>query len=192
MATAIRTQKRYDHRLRELVRSTQDISCAVQHGVPPSTARGWLKAPAAEIVTVDVLNMDALRQQQKVLLLRARIQKLTALLRVLLVVSKLSGYSWNQSRLPDGKDKRLLLRAIERSRPALPLRSLLRVIRLSQFRYHAWNRKEQCEGDDSPSCPQIAPHPVLEGRLNVRSHRDSGNPAHGLAGSGPRQTDVTD
>lgn len=33
----------YDHRLRELVRSTQDISGAVQHGVPPSTARGWLK-----------------------------------------------------------------------------------------------------------------------------------------------------
>jgi hypothetical protein len=64
----------------------------------------------------------------------------------------------NQSRLPDGKDKRLLLRAIQCSRPALPLRSLLRVIRLSESRYHAWNRKEQCELDDSPSCPRISPH----------------------------------
>ena len=134
MAATTRTLNRYDHRLRELVRSTQDISCAVQHGVPPSTARGWLKAHAAEVVTVDVLHMDAIRLQQEVLQLRARIQKLTALLRVLLVVFKLSGYSLNQSRVPDGKGKRLLLRAIERSRPALPLRSLLRVIRLSQCR----------------------------------------------------------
>ena len=111
MAATTRTLNRYDHRLRELVRSTQDISCAVQHGVPPSTARGWLKAPAAEVVTVDVLHMDAIRLQQEVLQLRARIQKLTALLRVLLVVFKLSGYSLNQSRVPDGKGKRLLLRA---------------------------------------------------------------------------------
>ena len=77
MATAIRTQKRYDHRLREFVRSTQDISYAVQHGVPPSTAHGWLNASTAEVVTVDVLKMDAIRLQQEVLLLRARIQKLT-------------------------------------------------------------------------------------------------------------------
>ena len=58
------------------------------------------------------------------------IQKLTALLRVLLVVFKISGYSLNQTRLPDGNDKRSLLRAIERSRSVLPLRSVLRVIRL--------------------------------------------------------------
>jgi hypothetical protein len=30
MATTTRVQNRYDHRLRELVRSTQDISCAVR------------------------------------------------------------------------------------------------------------------------------------------------------------------
>jgi transposase InsO family protein len=119
----------------------------------------------AEVVTVDVLKMDTIRLQQEVLQLRARIQKLTALLRVLLVVLKLSGYSLNQSRLPDGKDKRLLLSAIQRSRPALPLRSLLRVIRLSQSRYHAWNRREQCELDDSASCPQISPHQLTPAEI---------------------------
>ncbi len=131
MATATRTQKRYDHRLRELVRSTQDISRAVEDGVPFSTACDWLKATAAEAVTVDVRKMDTISGQQALLQLRARMQTLTTLPRVLLVVFKLSGYSLNHSRLPDGKGKRLLLRAIERSRPALPLRSLLRVIRLA-------------------------------------------------------------
>ena len=43
MVTTTRTQNRYDHRLWELVRTTQDVNYAVQCGVPRSTARGWLK-----------------------------------------------------------------------------------------------------------------------------------------------------
>jgi len=125
MVTTTQTQNRYDHRLKELVRSTQDITSALQ---------------------------------QEILYLRARLRKLKALLRVVLVVLQLSGYSLNHARVPDQKQKRLLLRAIERSRPTLPLRSVLRVIRLSQSRYHAWNRKEQCELDDRLPCPQNMPH----------------------------------
>ena len=74
---------------------------------------------------MDVLNTDVIQLQQEVLLLRARLRRLTALLRVLLVVFKLSGYSLNQSRLPEGKEKRSLLRVIERSRSVLPLRGEL-------------------------------------------------------------------
>jgi hypothetical protein len=74
MATTARTQRRYDHRLRDLVRTTRDIDCAVQRGVPRSTARSWLREPNAEVVTVDVLNMNALRLQQEVLRLRGRIR----------------------------------------------------------------------------------------------------------------------
>ena len=157
MAAAPRTQNRYDHRLRDLVRTTQDMSCAVEFGVPRSTARGWLTAPSAPVVTADALNMDTIQLQREVLRLRARMQKLTALLRVLLAVFKLSGYSLTQARLPDSKDKRLLLHAIELARAALPLRSVLRIIRLSPQHYHNWNRAQQCELDDRPSCPRLSP-----------------------------------
>ncbi|MCP4886651.1 MAG: DUF192 domain-containing protein [Planctomycetaceae bacterium] len=58
METKARTQKTYDHRLKELVRSTQDITCAVRHGVPRSTARGWLKPPANEVISIDVVFVD--------------------------------------------------------------------------------------------------------------------------------------
>ena len=64
-------QHRYDHRLRELVRLTGDVEYAIQRGVPRSTARGWLTANRAEVVTVDVVDMDALRLQQEVLELRS-------------------------------------------------------------------------------------------------------------------------
>ena len=128
MATTTRTQRRYDHRLRNLVRTTRDIHCAIQRGVPRSTARGWLTDSDVPVVTVEALNLDMTPLQREVLRLHRRVQKLIALLRVLLVVLRMSGYSLSQTRLPDGSNKRSLLHAIERSRASLPLRSVLRVV----------------------------------------------------------------
>jgi putative transposase len=157
MPTATRTQRRYDHRLRNLVRTTRDIHCALQRGVPRSTARGWLTDSDVPVVTVDALELDATQLQREVLQLRRRVQKLSAVLRVLLVALRMTGYSLNQARLPEGSNKRSLLRAIERSRASLPLRSVLRVLRLSPARYHAWNRGGHCALDDGTSCPRSSP-----------------------------------
>ena len=60
MATTTRFQRKYDHRLRELVRATGNVEVALKHGVPPSTARGWVKATIAEVVTIDVADMNQL------------------------------------------------------------------------------------------------------------------------------------
>jgi hypothetical protein len=159
MSDSLRTQQRYDHRLRQLIQTTGDLDLAVRHGVPRSTARGWLKQANIQVVSIDVLDMDAAQLQQEILRLQSRLQKLIALLRVLLAVLKISGFSLNQIRLPDGNNKRSLLRAIERARTTLPLRSVLRVIiRLSPSRYHHWNGTQQCELDDGSSCPQLSPH----------------------------------
>ncbi len=167
MVATAPTQNRYDHRLRDLVRLTRDIRCATQHGVPPSTARGWLRAPAVQVVTMDVLNKDVIQMQQEVLRLQARLRRLTALLRVLLVVFKLSGYSLNQSRLPEGKNKRSLLRVIERSRSVLPLQRVLRFIHLAPSRYHSWNRDQQCALNDHPSCPRSSPQQLTATEVGV-------------------------
>jgi hypothetical protein len=52
-----------------------------------------LTNPGAEVVTIDIVNMDVVPLQQEVLQLRRRVQKLTAVLRVLLAVIKISGCS---------------------------------------------------------------------------------------------------
>ena len=95
--------------------------------------------------------------QREVLRLQTRIQKLIALLRVLLVVLKISRFSLNQARFPDGNDKRSLLRVIDHARSALPLRSVLRVVRLSSSRYHHWKQENECALDDGLSCPRVCP-----------------------------------
>ena len=58
MLSTKRTQRRYDHRLRELVQTTGDIKLATERGVPASTARGWLTKSAIEVVSIDVLDLD--------------------------------------------------------------------------------------------------------------------------------------
>jgi hypothetical protein len=75
-----RPQQRYDHRLRQLVQCTGDLTIATDLGVPRSTARGWLTAPTVS-VSLDVANLTELELRQELLSLRRRVQKLAALLR---------------------------------------------------------------------------------------------------------------
>ena len=157
MVATTRIQQRYDHRLRDLVRSTGDVGHATRRGVPRSTARGWLTSTRAKVVTVDVVDLDVLRLQQEVLALRQRVELLLAMLRLVVVLLKASGFSLAGARLPDGARKVSLLRAIDRSRSVLPLRVVLRVLRLSHSRYHSWKREGECGLNDMPSCPRSSP-----------------------------------
>ncbi len=62
MAFTTRILRSYDHRLRNLVRSAGDIGHATRRGIPRSTARGWLTSTRAEVVTLDVVDMDVLNR----------------------------------------------------------------------------------------------------------------------------------
>ena len=88
--------------------------------------------------------MDLARLQQEVIVLRQRVQRLILLLRLLFAQLRAVGFTFEHTRFPDGAGKSGLLRVIERSRSALPLRVVLRVIRLSHARYYSWKRDQQC------------------------------------------------
>jgi len=81
MPTTARPQQRYDHRLRNLVQRTGDVTIARNLGVPCSTARGWLGKIPNLVVSLDVTDLRASELHQEVLELRRRVKKLTALLR---------------------------------------------------------------------------------------------------------------
>ncbi len=143
------------------------MELAIRHGIPRSTARGWLTRTGTEVVTLDVLEWDTVRLQQEVIELRSRIARLVSLLRLVVIVLKVSGCSFAGVRLPEGSAKQQLLRAIGRSRSQLPLRVVLRVIGLSQARYHAWTREDQCGLDDRPSCPRSSPQQLTPSEIHV-------------------------
>ena len=96
MATTTRIQRRYDDRLRVLVQTTGDLDLAVRHGVPRSTARGWRTKTTTDVVSLDVLELDTVRLQHEVILLRRRITRLMSLLRIVIIVLKVSGNSFSR------------------------------------------------------------------------------------------------
>ena len=111
--------------------------------------------------------MDVVSLQQEVLALRKRVEWLVALLRLMVVMLKVSGFSLACARLTDGATKVSLLRAIDRSRSVLPLRAVLRVLRLSQARYHSWKREDDCGLDDMLSCPRSSPQQLTQGEVET-------------------------
>jgi len=133
--------------------------------VPPSTARGWLKATQAEVVTIDVADMNTLQLQQEVLALRERISRLVCLLRLVMLLLKIAGFSLANGRIPEQAEKHKLLRAIEGARSVFPLRIVLGVLRLSHSRYHSWKREEECGLQDMPSCPRVSPHQLTTAEI---------------------------
>jgi transposase InsO family protein len=166
MSTLTRTQRKYDHRLRELVQSTGSIDVAVQRGVPRSTAYGWLNKAQTEIVTLDVFDKNVVKLQHEVVTLRRRNARLIAVLRLLVTVLKVTGFCLSRVRLPEESSKRQLLRAVEQARVHFPLRTVLRVIGLTHGRFHSW-KQEACGLKDVLSCPKSSPQQLTAAEVSV-------------------------
>ena len=162
MPTTARLQRRYDHRLRDLVQRTGDVTIATDLGVPRSTARGWLGAAPRVVVCSGVADLTDPELREEVLQLRRRVHKLTALLRLALALLRTSGFRLTGARLPDGRAKMRILRAVDGARVYLPLRAVLRFLRVSPSRFHAWRRRQSgCVLDDQPSCPRTSPSRLM-------------------------------
>jgi predicted metal-dependent hydrolase len=84
MTTLSRRQQRYDHRRRDLIQRTGDLTIATDLGVPRSTARGWLSAAPTAVVRLQVTSLTEPELRQEILKLRRRVEELAALLRLAL------------------------------------------------------------------------------------------------------------
>ena len=91
----------YDHRLRELVCRTRDLGLAARLGVPRSTAKSWLRRGPREVVTAETLDLPAHELRARVLRLEHRNEVLLAILRLLLVIVRMSGARLDGERVPD-------------------------------------------------------------------------------------------
>ena len=168
MIATSRIQRRYDHRLQAMVRSAGSIEIALEHGIPRSTARGWLRVhDSPSVVSTDVIGQDTACLQMEVLALRRKVKRLTVLLRLMLVVFKLSQFSFAKTRVHEAKNKRRLLSAIDQCRKHMPLRMVTRIIGLSRSRYHEWKQENPCGLDDRSSCPKKSVHQITPTEIRV-------------------------
>jgi len=157
-APVVSRRRLYDARVRELVCATGNPRLFPELNIPKSTLRGWLNgefrtAVGAESVTRTEIELYA--QNAK---LRQRVRVLQTVMCLLLVLIRVTGCRLEGERLPDGAAKGRLLEAIGKATEILALASVLKVIGLSQSRYHAWQRLDRaCELTDRRSCPKKSP-----------------------------------
>ena len=66
------------------------------------------------VVSLDVTHLSERELQHEILQLRRRVQKRAALLRLVLALLRASGFTLSRERLPDGRAKIGILRAVDR------------------------------------------------------------------------------
>ncbi|WP_168164231.1 hypothetical protein [Pirellula sp. SH-Sr6A] len=152
-----RQQNSYDHRLRELVFQSGRTETARRIGVPRSTIHGWTKARPRPVVTVIAKDDYVESLEKRIYLLERRTARLRALLRLCVVLLRLSGFSLTYQRLPQGSDKEKLLRVIDHASLFVRLPRLLSCIGLSSSRYYDWKNSQECGLNDVSSCPRSLP-----------------------------------
>ena len=167
MPQRLPSRRSYDHRIREIVCQTGNPRIFQHLRIPRSTTASWLSRGPRRVVSLDWHHdiASVLDENEK---LKRRAQRQTAIIRLLVVLLKLSGFRLDEQRLPDGTAKAKVLRAVDRSKDALSLKSALRLVRLSPARYQAWKRAEkQCELDDRSSCPRSHPKQLTPAEVST-------------------------
>jgi putative transposase len=153
-----RSQRAYDHRIKEQIIRAEDPELFPELEIPRSTAVSWIRRGLGEIVSLVQADGGEPALRERIAKLEGRVAMLTAVLRLVLALLRVSGFSLELSRVPDAAGKRRLLGAVERARRAMPLSAALRVLRLSSARFHVWVRSEEvCRLGDRPSCPRSMP-----------------------------------
>ena len=157
----------YDHRLRELICYTNDVELAVRLGVHRSTAKSWLQRGPRDVLTADVLDVGIDELRAKVLYLDKRNQALQAIIRLMLVLARVTGMRLHATRIPDGARKKIILSAVERAVRLVPRNVALRLVGLTPARYHAWRSAAPCHLDDRSSCPKTRPTQLADSELRI-------------------------
>ena len=106
----------YDPRVRELVRATGDPDLFPELNIPRSALAGWLRGSFKPAVGASALSKSEIELHARLAKLERRIQILVTVLRLLLVLVRISGCRLKGDRLPDGKAKADILRAVEVAR----------------------------------------------------------------------------
>jgi transposase InsO family protein len=166
MAAAMRVQQSYDHRLKlKVFQGEHEPTTTADTAIPKSTLATWKRKPPKPVVSLlkdeqPASEIELEKMRTEIQRLKARLAATRSIAMLLLTALRLSGFTLDGARLPDGDDKKRLLRTIQRASQHFKLSSLLNRFGLSPSRYHAWAVTKPCELSDVSSCPRTHPTQV--------------------------------
>jgi len=139
---ALHSRRTYDDRIQEAICESGDRDLFPDLNIPRSTIRSWIHRGPPDVISCDLAADDHAELVAQIERLRHRTALLGAVVALLIAVLRASKIQLEYERIPNGGAKRILLRAIDRTRKVLPLGAALRITRLSASRYHGWCRDE--------------------------------------------------
>lgn len=156
----------YDHRFRQAICETGDpglFDSVVS--IPRGTAKSWLRRGRPRVVSLDEGDFEVAELRLQIATLERRVEKYSRATRKLAAVARLqrveliaSGFSLESQRVPEASAKTRIVEGVARARTLFPLVIVLKLLRLSSARYHAWRRAEKaCGLEDRSSCPRTSP-----------------------------------
>jgi len=156
MIASKRKQNCYDHRLRDAVFHLGQATTTRYLDIPRSTIHGWKKARSKPVVTLVAPNSYVEELERRVHVLERRTARLRALLRLCIVLLRLSGFSLVSRRLPKGEDKQKLLGSLDHASRFVRLPRLLQWIGISSARYYDWKNSQECGLTDASSSKELS------------------------------------
>ena len=174
------SRRTYDYRIQEAICESGDRELFPELNIPRSTIRSWIHRGMPDVISCDLAADDHAELIAQIERLRHRTALLGAVVALLVAVLRASNIQLDYERIPNGGAKRILQRAIDRTRKVLPLGVALRITRLSASRYHGWCRDEAgCDLDDQPSCPRVVPTRLTPDEVeNMRKMVESDDHRH--------------
>jgi hypothetical protein len=118
----------YDPRVRELVCATGNPDLFPELNIPKSTLRGWLSRDFKTAIGSESAARTEIELYAEIKKLRRRVGVLQAVMRLLVVLVRVTGCRLEGERLPDGVAKGQMLKAIGRATKILALASVLRPV----------------------------------------------------------------
>lgn len=177
---AMSVRRSYDHRFRQAICETGDtrmFDSVVP--IPRSTAKSWIRRGRANIVSLDEGEFEVVELRERVAKLARQIEKHRRTTRILVAVIRLqrtelntSGFSFENQRIPEAAAKARVVAAITHATTILPLVIVLRLLRLSSARFHAWMRAQtECGLADRSSCPKTFPSQLTADEMMAMKQR---------------------
>jgi hypothetical protein len=101
-----RSRRAYDHRIKEQIIRAGDPELFPELEIPRSTAVSWIRRGVGEIVSLVQAGGGEPALRKRIAKLEGRVAMLTAVLRLVLALLRVSGFSLERSRVPDAAGKR--------------------------------------------------------------------------------------
>ena len=114
-------RRSYDYRIREAICESGDPDLFPELNIPSSTIRSWLRRGVPDVVSSELAGGNHLELLAEDRELRRRVALLGAVVGVLVALLRVSKTRLDLERIPESDSKRILLRAIERSKKVMPL-----------------------------------------------------------------------